>query len=1035
MDFFQRQIAKGEAVLFLGAGASYNCTDLNGERIGFSGNDLLEKICIEFLGGIQSGVNLDFAATMAIQKAGRKNLDLFLKNIVDDFLPTEEHKFITLFKWKSIYTTNYDQAIEKVYADNRNSTTQNLERVICDSDPLQKILTTSDSLPLIKLHGCISRLNDDSLPLIISSENYRYHLENRSGLFQTLKEDLSNNLIIFYGYGLSDSNIIGLLDDLEKEGIKRPRHIWLDPYMDKLKKEFWSSKNLECRISSLTDFLKEIPENLSSNQQLLSIVKDDSCISRLIPSDERPSTELELYLKEQLLFTDINKDLQIEIDQYKKSLFYRGNSIGFGWVGKNLDFMRTIYSTIFEQLFVDSEIENKITNFYLIDGYAGSGKTVLLKRLAWNGVANESKPCFYLKNGGQLSVDFSIELINLLNEPVYIFIDDVLNYQSEINQIFNYCNKNRKKLFIVGTARTNEWNNSSNTLDQLNPLTFNLRDLDNQEINSLIAKLKETNSEGGLKQLPDKEKFTFIKEISNKQLLVTLLEATHYGQDFAEIIKDEYEGIYNRVAKELYLNICTLHRHGVELRAGMVKRLSGIDFENFKEEFLLPLELIVITYYSYKSNDIVYLSRHQNIAGSVYSQAFLTETEKTQNIIKIIRYLNIAYESDKIALELLLKGRYLAEEFSYKEHVYQIYKIAENIGLNKSFLFHQQAVFESSHKNGSLDLALEVINKINNDDPNYDMKIVNHTRANIYRKLAQVTTNTEDRNRYWSLGLKLLNGNIRKNNRTSSNFLTKGHILLDEIEHNSTNEENLITQINEFESNLGLGFKAFPYDEALLSLEYDYSRILENRPNTIEKLGNALLKNSDNIYILQRYAKYYIDKGDFERARKAMHIFLRNNINNKDINFLMAKSYIKEDEKKNIDTIISYIKKSYSANDSSYLNKFEHARFEFIYKDEKKASLIFEELINTSMPAAIKNKERGDILDVNGRPILYKGHVVTINQEYGFIKCSNFAENIYVSKSAISNEEDWELLNKNDPVTVTLCFTFRGPRVKKIGIS
>lgn len=1034
MDFFQQQIIRGEAVLFLGAGASYNCKNLNGDRIGFSGNDLLEKICIEFLGGVQPGVTLDFAATMAEQMAGRKGLDLFLKSLVEDFEPTEEHNLITSFKWKSIYTTNYDQAIEKIYADNRTSVAQKLERVICDSDPLQTILTSADSLPLIKLHGCISRLNDNSLPLIISSENYRYHLENRSGLFQTLKEDLSNNLVIFYGYGLNDYNIIGLLDDIQKDGIRRPRHIWIDPYMDKLKKDFWSSKNLECRVSSLTDFLKQIPSSLESNQQLLSVVKDDSCISRLIPSNNRPSPSLELYIKNQLVFLGINKDFQIEIDNYNKILFYRGNSVGFGWIGKNLDFMRTVYSTVFEQLFISSELDDKLINFYLIDGYAGSGKTVLLKRVAWDGVLNANKPCFYLKNGGLLDVDFIIELIALVEEPVYIFIDDILNYQGEVDQIFSYCKKNKYKIFIVGTARTNEWNNFNNTLNKLNPFTFNLRDLDNQEINNLLSKLKEYDLEGSLKQLPDKEKFKFIKEISNKQLLVTLLEATHYGKDFAEIIKGEYEGIYNRVAKELYLNICTLHRHGVELRAGMVKRLSGIDFTNFKEDFLLPLELIVVTYYSHKSKDIVYLSRHQNIADSVYSQAFLTETEKTQNLIKIVKYLNIAYESDKIALELLLKGRSLAEEFSYKEHVYQIYNIAEDIGLNKSFLFHQQAVFESSHKNGNLDLALEVINRISSDDPNYDMKIVNHTKANIYRKLAQVAKNIEDKNKYWSLGIKLLNGNIRKNNRTSSNFLTKGYILLDEIKYNSSNEDGLITQISDFESNLNSGFKAFPYDEALLTLEYDYSKVLENQPNAIVKLKNALSKNSDNIYILQRYAKYYIDKKDFAEARKAMQVFLKNNINNKDINFLMAKSYIEEDEKKNIDTIINFIKKSYSSNDNSYLNKFEHARFEYIYKDEKKSSVIFEELINSNTPASIKNKERGEIVDSDGKPILYKGHVVTINQEFGFIKCSNFIENIYVQKSSMINEEDWELLNKNDNVTITICFTFKGPRVKKIGI-
>lgn len=1035
MDFFQQQILKGEAILFLGAGASYNCKNIDSEHVGFSGNDLLEKICTEFLGGVKENVNLDFAATMAIQMGGRKNLDLFLKSLVEGFEPTDEHKLITDFKWKAIYTTNYDQAVEKAYTNNRSSAAQKLEKIICDNDPLQQALTTSELLPLIKLHGCISRLNDQSLPLIISSKDYRYHLENRSGLFQTLKEDLSSNLVIFYGYGLSDYNIIGLLDDIERDGTDRPKHIWLDPYMDTLKRNFWSGKNLECRVSTLSDFLNEIPKSLATNQDLLSSIKDESCISKLIPSHNIPSPELESYLKNQLVFLDINKDLQIEIDNYNKELFYRGSSIGFGWVGKNLDFNRTLYATIFEKIFIDPEIESNIINFYLIDGYAGSGKSVLLKRIAWDGCRDMNKPCFYLKDGAKLDVDLFIEIIEIIEEPAYFFIDNIMSYQYEINQIFNYCNKNKRKIFIMGAVRTNEWNNSENTLDKKNPFIFSIRDLDNKEISSLIEKLKEFDSEGNLKKLTDREKFSFIKDISNKQLLVTLLEATHYGKNFSEIIKDEYEGIYNRAAKELYLNICTLHRHGVELRAGMVKRLSGIDFENFKEEFLTPLELIVVTYYSHKSKDIVYLSRHQEIAESVYSQAFLNETEKAQNLIKIIRYLNVAYDSDKTALELLIKGRFLAKEFSYKEHIYQIYKIAENIGLNKSYLLHQQALFESVHENGNLDLALETINKIDKDDPNYDIRIVNHTRANIYRKLAQKSIGIEEKSLYWNLGLKLLNENIRKRNRSSSNFSTKGYILLDEIKNSNLQESSLITQINEFESNLSSGFKLFPYDEALLVLEYDYSKFLEDRPNTIDKLKNALIKNSDNIYILQRYAKYYINKKEFKIARDSMSLFLRNNINNKDINFLMAQSYMKDNEKENVDTIISFLKRSYSANDNSYLNKFEHARFEYIYKDERKAGIIFEELQSSNLPASIKNKERGEVLDSLGKPRIFSAYIVTINQDFGFVKCSEFAENIYVHKSSISNEEDWDLLNKNDSVIISLCFSFKGPRVKKISIT
>ena len=124
----------------------------------------------------------------------------------------------------------------------------------------------------------------------------------------------------------------------------------------------------------------------------------NSCISKLIPSHDRTSSELEEYIRHQLIYLDLNSDRQVEIDNYKKELFYRGSSVGFGWVGRNLDFDRSILETLSEDIFVNSEISNKLFNFYLIKGYAGSGKTVLLKRLAWTGVHTKNKPCFYLQD-------------------------------------------------------------------------------------------------------------------------------------------------------------------------------------------------------------------------------------------------------------------------------------------------------------------------------------------------------------------------------------------------------------------------------------------------------------------------------------------------------------------------------------------------------------------------------------------------------------------------------------------------------------
>lgn len=1035
MSYLAKQILEGKAVLFLGAGASYNCKNRNSQRIGFTGKQLNEKICETFLGDkeVANEMNLEVASSMAIRTAGRARFDQFLKDLVHEFEPTLEHSLITQFRWKSIFTTNYDEAIEVAYRDNRNSL-QKIERVLCDNDSLQHILVQTDRLPLIKIHGCISRPNDRNVPLVIASSDYRRHQDNRSSLYQTLFESLSNDIVIFYGYGLMDANIIGIIDKLDEDGVERSRHIWIDPFMNALKKEFWQSKNLDCREETLESFLIGIGQENQNNLALGTMLQNDSCISKLIPSNDRPSKELEAYLHEQLIYLEMNKEIFDQLDTYKNENFYRGNSHDFVWLEKGLDFERTLEKAINTELFQNFEVSNSLFHFCVINGYAGSGKTVLLKRIAWNAVKNHSAMSFYLKEGGVLDSAFVVQLVELIKEPVILFIDDILEHQHEIFKIKDFAIKGKHKIYVVGTSRSNEWNNEANSLEKLSPLFFSLLDLNDQEIRNLLSKLAEFNAEGGLKDLNYDDKVHFIRNNSEKQLLVTLLEASHHGQEFAEIIKDEYEGIYNRSAKELYLNICSLHRYGIELRAGMIKRLSGIDFHQFKDKFLKPLELLVVTYFSYSCRDNVYTSRHRDIAQHVYSQAFQNELDKAQQLIKILRFLNTGYDTDSKAIELILKGKALAIEFKDKQLAEQIFNVANEIGLNNSFVWHQKAIYEINHDQPNYEQALLYLKHIDPENGHYDMRTVEHTKANIYRKLALKAQSSDERERYRGISLKLLGDNIRKNPKSSIPYVTKAYVLLDEIK-DCTEDDVIVDIIKDFETNLAAGFKKFPYDESLSTVEHDFSREINNSPRAITKIKEALRRNSDNVFIVSRYAKFYIASGDYSEARTCMNAFLRNNVNNKEINHLMAFSLIKEDKAANYLKAISYLKKCYSSLDSNYESKFLHACLEYEFGNEKKALDIFGELVSSSVRAHIKNRTSNTIILPNKSDKYFDGKIVTINDDYGFVKSPNYAENIYVHRTAVEDEDMWEALRSNDEISFSIWFTFRGARVKQLKIN
>ena len=158
--------------------------------------------------------------------------------------------------------------------------------------------------------------------------------------------------------------------------------------------------------------------------------------------------------------------------------------------------------------------------------------------------------------------------------------------------------------------------------------------------------------------------------------------------------------------------------------------------------------------------------------------------------------------------------------------------------------------------------------------------------------------------------------------------------------------------------------------------------------------------------------------------------FLRNDVNNRAINYLMACSFIDEDEILYNKQAINYLKKCYSSNDTNYEPKFLHACLEYVYQSEEKALKIFKDLTQANIRPKIKNRTSRPILNIHGEEVFYDGLIVTINDQFGFVKTSKYTGNIYIHKSAMIDQEDWEALRPGDPLKISICFSFRGPRAK-----
>lgn len=111
-------------------------------------------------------------------------------------------RLITDFRWRAIYTTNYDPVIETTLRRRGIPT-----RVVTQNQDLQRL--ESFETPVFKLHGCINELAiDDMVPLVVTESDYfdSRHRQNRELLYSRLGADLSSHTFVFVGYGMRDES-------------------------------------------------------------------------------------------------------------------------------------------------------------------------------------------------------------------------------------------------------------------------------------------------------------------------------------------------------------------------------------------------------------------------------------------------------------------------------------------------------------------------------------------------------------------------------------------------------------------------------------------------------------------------------------------------------------------------------------------------------------------------------------------------------------------------------------------------------------
>jgi len=390
------EIRRGRVALFLGSGASKGAKNKKGEEPPV-GNDLARMIYGKFLEGDYDNESLSYVSEIAISEKKLSEVQDYIKNIFNEFEPADFHKILPTFLWSGMATINFDRIIEKSYSSVKTPA-QNLISIISDAEPIEEKIRSSNDLLFYKLHGCISRTYDKDVPLILTKDQFVDFSQGRERLYSRFKDLAYENTILFVGCSIEDLDIRKLLKELET--VDRPRYYIVRPDVPAHEERFWSTKRITTLNGTFREFLETLNVNIPSRvRPLLKAISINHPIEIKFVIDEKMSEDCYNFLKNDADFVCP----ELPIEQGNNKIFYRGFGLGWYSIEQNLDVRRDLTETLLLEVILPEERERKSqVEFYAIKAAAGEGKTIFLRRLAWDAAKDFEAVCIFIREYGKI---------------------------------------------------------------------------------------------------------------------------------------------------------------------------------------------------------------------------------------------------------------------------------------------------------------------------------------------------------------------------------------------------------------------------------------------------------------------------------------------------------------------------------------------------------------------------------------------------------------------------------------------------------
>jgi hypothetical protein len=431
---------------------------------------------------------------------------------------TDEHRTLASVPWRSIYTTNYDNVLERAAAEQ----SKRLTPLTLGRDP-RSFRKTANTV--LHINGFVEELTSDSL-------NDTFKLTNTSYLTQQFRESVWSDVFIrdmqaahaifFVGYSLYDLDIQEIIfsDERlkEKTFFVQRSDLTQDDVTESDLNDFGTI--LPIGITAFGNNLAEVdPTAIASNNEIITTSFDEI---RIVDAKS-----------ESLHDDDI------------LSLLLRGVIKNAVVVDKVLSNNRNDYVLRRE---IEKELEEAVSTFdnIVIQGDLANGKTMLLRVLCAHLLARGYR-VFWLRDEAYDCFE-EIEQIIGANEPVALVFE---NYPRKLKLVTHANIKRKPTTRILLSARTMEHEASEENLyfshaliNLQKTMEVNVNKLTSSDLESLAGYFERYGLWGDKASLRTESKLRYLRKDCNSELHGALLGLLNSPQ-----IRDKFNPLFNEAKK------------------------------------------------------------------------------------------------------------------------------------------------------------------------------------------------------------------------------------------------------------------------------------------------------------------------------------------------------------------------------------------------------------------------------------------------------------------------------------------------------